>query len=272
MLTAITRKVSPNFAACQLEYLRREPIDVVRAETQHRTYEAALERLGARVVSLPSERDLPDCVFVEDPALVLDEIAIITRMGAESRRGEAESLAAALAGCRPLVHMSEPATLEGGDVVRMGNTLYVGLSRRTNAEGAGQLAEIVEPHGYRVVPVAVTGCMHLKSACCAVSDDAVLANRALFDSSALRCKVIDVPAEEPGAADVLRIGNAVLIPASFPRTARLLEKSGFTVQPLDVSELQKAEAGVTCMSLVFEVTEPAPPAARSAREPIPASR
>ena len=252
MLTAITRKVSPNFAACQLEYLRREPIDVARAEAQHRNYEAALERLGARVVSLPAQPDLPDCVFVEDPALVLDEIAIITRMGAESRRGEAESLAAALAGFRPVVRMSAPATLEGGDVVRMGKTLYAGLSRRSNADGSRQLAAIVEPHGYRVVPVAVTGCLHLKSACCAASDDTVLANRALFDASALRCKMIDVPAEEPGAADVLRIGGAVLIPASFPRTARLLKESGFAVQPLDVSELQKAEAGVTCMSLVFE--------------------
>jgi dimethylargininase len=252
VLTAITRKVSPNLAACQLEYLRREPIDVARADAQHRNYEAALERLGARVVSLPTEPDLPDCVFVEDPALVLDEIAIVTRMGAQSRRGESDSLAAALAQFRPVMRMREPATLEGGDVVRMGKTLYVGLSRRTNAEGARQLAAIVEPHGYHVVPVQVTGCMHLKSACCAVSGDTVLANRALFDSSGLHCKVIDVPTEEPGAADVLRISGTVLVPTSFPRTARLLEKSGFTVQPLDVSELQKAEAGVTCMSLVFE--------------------
>jgi dimethylargininase len=190
-------------------------------------------------------------VFVEDPALVLDEIAIITRMGAQSRRGESESLAAALAGLRPVMRMREPATLEGGDVVQMGKMLYVGLSRRTNAEGARQLAELVEPHGYRVLPVQVTGCLHLKSACCAVSNDMVLANRTLFDSSAFKCKMIDVPAEEPGAADVLRIGDTVLIPATFPRTARLLEESGFTVQPLDVSELQKAEAGVTCMSLVF---------------------
>lgn len=252
MLTAITRKVSPNLAACQLEYLRREAINVPRAMAQHRDYEAALERLGAHVVSLSAEPSLPDCVFVEDPAVVLDEIAVITRMGAEARRGESDRLAEALARFRPVVRMREPATLEGGDVIRMGRTLYVGLSRRTSPEGARQLAEIVEPHGYRVMPVDVTGCLHLKSACCAVSGDTVFANRALFDSSALHCKVIDVPAEEPGAADVLCIGGAVLIPASFPRTAQLLEESGFAVQPLDVSELQKAEAGVTCMSLVFE--------------------
>jgi len=252
VLTALTRKVSPGFASCQLEYLKREPIDVARAQAQHRNYEASLERLGARVVSLPAERDLPDCVFVEDPALVLEEIAIITRMGAESRRCEWESLAAALAQFRPLAPMSAPATLEGGDVVRMGKTLYAGLSRRTNAEGVRQLAELVEPYGYRVLAVNVAGCLHLKSACCAVSEDTVLANQALFDASGLRCRMLCVPAEEPGAADVLPIGGAVLIPASFPRTARLLEESGFHVQPLDVSELQKAEAGITCMSLVFE--------------------
>jgi len=252
VLTALTRKVSPGLASCQLEYLKREPIDVARAAAQHSNYEAALERLGARVVSLSTEPDLPDCVFVEDPALVLGEIAIITRMGAESRRSESESLAAALAGFRPLARMREPATLEGGDVVLMGKTLYVGLSRRTNAAGAKQLVAIVEPYGYRVVPVQVTGCLHLKSACCAVSDDTVLANRALFDSSVFSGRMIDVPAEEPGAADVLRIGNTLLIPESFPRTARLLEHSGFQVESLDVSELQKAEAGVTCMSLVFD--------------------
>src|SRR5712692_5417722 len=181
MLIAVTRKVSPNLSLCQLEYIPRAEIDAARAARQHREYEACLERLGARVVSLPAEPEFPDSVFVEDPALVLDEIAVVTRMGVESRRGESESLAAALTRFRPLARLREPATLEGGDVLRMGKTLYVGLSRRTNAEGASQLAEIVEPFGYRVVPVNVSGCMHLKSACCAVSDDTVLANRALFD-------------------------------------------------------------------------------------------
>jgi dimethylargininase len=252
MLTAVTREVSPAIANCELEFLDRQPIDLALAVEQHRQYRACLTELGIHVEELPAEAELPDSVFVEDPAIVLDEIAVITRMGAESRRQESESLAAALARFRALVRMSAPATLEGGDVVRIGKMLYVGLSRRTNAEGARQLAAIVEPYGYRVLPVTVTGCLHLKSACCAVSDDTVLANRGLFDASAFDCKLIDVPAEEPGAADVLRIGGTVLIPASFPRTARLLEESGFTVQPLDVSELQKAEAGVTCMSLVFE--------------------
>jgi dimethylargininase len=253
MLTAITRKVSPNFASCQLEFLKRVDIDVAKAAAQHRDYEACLESLGARVFSLPALPEYPDCVFVEDPALVLDEIAIATRMGAGSRRGETDSLAAALAQFRPIAKLREPATLEGGDVVRMGKILYVGLSRRTNAEGIRQLAEIVEPLGYRVNPVGVTGCLHLKSACCAISDDTVLINPDLFDVTAIRgCKTLHVPLEEPWAADALRIGATILIPASYPHTSRLLEASGFHVRAIDVSELMKAEAGVTCMSLVFD--------------------
>jgi dimethylargininase len=257
MLTAVTRKVGPSLASCELAYLPRVEIDVPKAARQHRQYEACLERLGARVVSLPAEPGFPDGVFVEDPALVLDEIAVVTRMGAESRRGEPESLAAALARFRPLARLREPATLEGGDVVRMGKTLYVGLSRRTNAEGAKQLAEIVEPLGYCVAPVNVTGCLHLKTACCAVSGNTVLMNPSLFDSSAVRdCNCLCVPPEEAWAADVLRIADTVLIPSSFPRTRQLLEASGFNVKPIDVSELMKAEAGVTCMSLLFDGDQP----------------
>ena len=253
MLIVITRQVSPRLGDCALEFQRRVPINAAKAARQHREYELCLERLGVRILSLPSLPDLPDCVFVEDPAVVLDEVAVITRMGAESRRGESASLADALAPWRPLVHMTAPATLEGGDVVRMGKTLYVGLSRRTNTDGLRQFQATVEPLGYRVVRVAVTGCLHLKSACCAVSEDTVLMNRAAVDASAFRqYRIVEVPLDEPGAADVLAIGETILIPTAFPRTAEILEGLGFHVQPVEVSELQKAEAGVTCMSLVFE--------------------
>jgi dimethylargininase len=257
MLTAVTRRVSPRLAACELEFLPRIPIDVAKASAQHRNYELTLESLGARVVSLPALDDQPDCVFVEDPALVLDEIAVITRMGAPARRSESESLAKALAEFRPLAHMREPATLDGGDVVRIGRTLYVGRSRRTNQEGVRQLAEITQRFGYRVVPIEVTGCLHLKSACCAISDDAVLCQRAWInngiDAGALGdMKILNVATEEPGAADVLRIGGTILMPATFPRTRAILENAGYRVETIDVSELMKAEAGVTCMSLLFE--------------------
>jgi len=181
-------------------------------------------------------------VFVEDPAVVIDEVAVIARMGAESRRRESESLAAALAEFRPIEWLREPATLEGGDVLRIGKTLYVGISRRTNREGAVQLAELLDEFGYRVVPVQVRGCLHLKSACSYLGDHLVLANRQWIDAAAFRdFEIVDVAREEPAAGNVLKIGQTLVMAASFPRTREILRD--FDVRTIDVSELQKAEAG-----------------------------
>src|SRR5271170_3827031 len=183
MLTAITRGVSPAIVNCELSFIARQPIDLQIAREQHRAYEQLLEELGARVVSLPAEPDLPDSVFVEDPAIVLDELAVILSLGAETRRREAESLARALADYRKLVPIELPGTLEGGDVLRIGRKLFVGLSRRSNAEGVRQLAAVLAPHGYEVASVAVSGCLHLKSAVTYLGGEALLANRAWFDAA-----------------------------------------------------------------------------------------
>lgn len=253
MLTAITRAVSPTLRDCQLEHLDRQPIDVDKAIAQHGAYQACLRELGARVISLPAAVDCPDGVFVEDPALVLDEIAIVTRMGAESRRAESETLAEAVSRFRPVKRLREPATLEGGDVMRVGRTLYVGRSRRTNAAGIEQLAGIAAPFGYRVVAVEVTGCLHLKSACCYLGGDRILANREWIDPAPLtEFNILEVPRDEPRGANVLRIGDTVLIPGAFPRTAEVLKIAGYEPRLVDTSELLKAEAGVTCMSLLFD--------------------
>jgi dimethylargininase len=193
-------------------------------------------------------------VFVEDPAIVLDEVAIVTRPGAESRRGETVSIAEGLSPFRDLCYIREPGTLEGGDVIRIGKTLFVGMSRRTNREGIAQLAELLGPFHYCVVPVEVHGCLHLKSGACWAGDNVILVNRQWVDTSQFRdFKMIEVANDEPSAADVLSLGYTLLVPASFPRTSEILEAAGFHVLPIDVSELQKAEAGVTCMSLIFEV-------------------
>jgi len=251
MQRAITREVSPSIANCELEFLDRQPIDVALAVEQHRQYQACLTELGIVVEVLPSGPDMPDGVFVEDPAIVLDEIAVITRPGVQSRRGEGESLARALAKYRELRYIEEPGTLEGGDVMRVGKTLYVGYSRRTNVAGIQQLAGMVHPLGYSVVPVEVRGCLHLKSACCYIGEDTVLANQAWMDPDALcSLKILDVP--EPRGANALRIGETVLLPSAFPRTSEMLDRSGFHVRMIDNSELLKAEAGVTCTSLIFE--------------------
>jgi len=227
---------------------------VAKAMEQHRTYEKCLMELGARLISLPADPRFPDGVFVEDPAIVLDEVAVITRPGAESRRGETESIAQALAPFRELRRIQAPATLEGGDVIHVGTTLYVGLSQRTNREGIAQLAAILNPFGYRVVAVEVHGCLHLKSGACWAGSNVILANRQWINAAAFRdFQIIDVAGDEPSAADVLPIGGKLLVPANFVHTLEILERAGIKVLPIDVSELQKAEAGVTCMSLLFDI-------------------
>jgi len=253
MITAITRAVSPEINQCELGFQPRDPIDVPKAIEQHGRYLAALRDLGAEVITLNAEPGMPDGMFVEDPALVVDEAAVMTRMGAESRRREGERLSTMLARFRKLRWIREPATLEGGDVLRIGRTLYVGFSRRTNQAGIDQLAELLRPSGYTVQAVPVRGCLHLKSGCCALRDRVLLANRAWIDTAHFDgFEIVDVPPEEPGAANVLTIGNTTLVPASFPRTAELVSRLGFQVRSLDISELQKAEAGLTCCSLLFE--------------------
>jgi dimethylargininase len=253
MVTAITRAVSLAINQCEIGFIERQEIDLDKANKQHRQYEALLAELGAKVVSLPGEPDYPDSVFVEDPAVVVDEVAIMTRMGAASRRGESESLAPALSIYRPLRWLREPATLEGGDVMRIGRTLYVGVSHRTNRAGIEQLTNELGALGYSVTPVAVRGALHLKSACCSLGDGAILANRAWLDLEPLaQFRVVDVAPGEERAANVLFVGGSVIVPASFPRTAEILARAELRVRTLDLSELMKAEAGVTCCSLIFE--------------------
>lgn len=254
MLTAITRGVSPAITRCELTFVERQPIDLARARQQHRAYEELLERLGARVISLPSESALPDSMFVEDAAIVLDEAAIILPLGTETRRQEAATLEPALAKYRPIEHVTLPGTMEGGDILRMDQRLFVGLSSRTNAHGIRQLSAVLAPYGYEVFPVRVTGCLHLKSAVTPLGRNTLLGNRAWIDPAPFAdYDWIDVAAEEPHAGNALATGGTVILPASFPRTRERLEARGFRVTPLDISELQKAEAGVTCSSLLFEV-------------------
>jgi dimethylargininase len=250
MWKAIVRGVSQSMNRCELTYLDRCAIDLGRAVAQHVAYVRTLREFGLSVTELPADPELPDCVFVEDPVVVVDEVAVIARMGAESRRPESVAMAEALAACRRLVQMTAPATLDGGDVFRVDRTLFAGLSQRTNEVGIAQLADAVGPFGYDVRPVEVRGCLHLKSGACWVGGRTMLVNRDWVDTAPFSdCELLDV--EEPWAADVLRIGDVVLMPDGFPKTRTRLERSGHTVRTLDVSELQKAEAGVTCMSVIF---------------------
>jgi dimethylargininase len=255
VLTAITRAVTPAIVRCELSFIDRKPIDLARAQEQHEAYERLLAKLGARVISLPAEPELPDSMFVEDPAIVLDELAVILPLGTESRRAEAPSLAKELENYRKLEYVRLPGTLEGGDVLRIGRKLFVGLTRRSNAEGIRQLGEIVKPHGYEVIPVPVTGCLHLKSAVTYIGENTLLANRNWFDTAPFSgYEWIDVDPAEPHAANALELEGTVILPASFPKTRGRIGSQDFRVTPLDISELQKAESGLTCSSLLFEAS------------------
>ncbi|HEY4978748.1 MAG TPA: arginine deiminase family protein [Candidatus Acidoferrum sp.] len=256
MFIAITRAVSSAMVNCELSFVERKPIDLVRARSQHHTYEATLARLGAKLVSLPEEPELPDSMFVEDPAIVLDEVAIICPLGTETRRKEAPSLAEVLGKYRKLAYVKPPGTLEGGDVLRVGKKIFVGLTKRSNPEGIRQLAVIVAAHGYELTAVPVTGCLHLKSAVTYLGKNTLLGNRAWFDWHRLPgFDWVDVHSSEPHAGNALQIADSVVFPASFPRTAALIQERGFRLEPIDISELQKAESGLTCSSLLFEANQ-----------------
>jgi dimethylargininase len=266
LLTALTRQISPRIADCELTFQHRAPIDLARAQQQHSAYCAALADLGVNVLNLPALPDHPDCVFVEDPAIVLDEVAILTRLGAESRRGESPSIADALRPYRELRFTEAPATLDGGDVMQIGKTLYVGRSRRTNFQGIQQLAQLVTPFGYWVTPVEIRNCLHLKTACTWIGDNTVLGNREWLDLDGF-CGIEFLDAPEPHAANVLRVGDNLLMPSTYPKTQALLKSRGHAVRTVDISELIKAEAGVTCLSLLFNA--PARNASDPASPPTP---
>lgn len=249
---ALTRAVSPSISTCQLTHLSRQTIDLEEAQNQHALYERALEACGCEVRRVCSEPDLPDAVFVEDAAVVVDELAVIMRPGAETRRAETPSVEAVLAPFRPVVRIQDPGTIDGGDVLRIGRRLFVGITTRSNPSGINQLREHLAPHGYSVEAVPVSGCLHLKSAITTISDDTVLANPSWVDLQHFGvANIIEVDPTEPSAANIVAFGNQLVHGAEHTKTRKRLEKHGFEVVPVPISELAKAEAAVTCCSLVF---------------------
>jgi dimethylargininase len=249
-LIALTRGVSDSLGACELTYRERTSIDVPRARAQHEAYERALASLGATIVHIDADEAFPDAVFIEDAAVAVDEVAVIARSGAVSRRGEAPAVAAVLGRYRPLVTLDAPSTLDGGDVMQIERTLYVGRSQRTNAEGSAGLRAAVAPYGYRVVDVPLGEALHLKTACTYAGRGTVLANPEWVDVAIFAgFDVLSVP--EPWGASVLEVGGRLVMPASYPETRAVLERRGFSPLAVDLSELQKAEGGPTCLSIIL---------------------
>jgi dimethylargininase len=257
MPLAFTRQVSPRIVDCALTHLDRQPIDPELAAAQHAGYERALIDAAYQVIRLPYLADDPDAVFVEDTAILLGDHAVITRPGAASRFDEIRSTAQGLEPYFTL-HRLAAGTLDGGDVLKIGGTLYVGRSNRTDAEGISALGAEVTPLGYEVVPVELGRCLHLKTAITFAGPDGdgrptLLVNPDWVDIGKFPdMAVIEVAEGEPFAANVVRLRDRLLMAAGSPGTAAKLRVCGFTVVEVDLSELQKAEAGGTCMSLISD--------------------
>jgi dimethylargininase len=253
MLVAVTRAVSPTLAECELTHLPRDPINVANAVAEHAQYEETLRTLGATVVHAPAEPDLPDAVFVEDTALVFDEVAIMMRPGALARRPEVESMAKVLSAYKSVLGIQPPGTLDGGDVLRVGRTVYVGVSSRTNRDGVQQLDALLAQWGYAVNPIEITRCLHLKSAVTQVAERTLLINPRLVPQDCFPAmEMIAVAPVELGGANALWMSGAVVYPAHYPATAERLERAGLRVVPVPCAEVAKAEGGVTCCSVLFD--------------------
>jgi len=252
LLTAITREVNPAIGRCELTFLPRVKIDADVLLQQHQQYQTLLSSLGCEVVTVPTEPGLADSVFIEDTAIVLDEIAVLCRPGAESRRPEVAGVERVLQEYRTLASIQPPGTLDGGDLLRIGKVIYAGLSTRSNQSGIEQLCDIVANYGYSVKSVETTNCLHLKSAVSDVAPGTLLINSDWISQSTFGdFELIEVDREEAHAANALLVGRRVIYPSSFPLTMKKLVARGIDVLPVDMSELQKAEGAATCCSLIF---------------------
>jgi len=254
VLTALTRAVSSRVNECELTFIDRAPINFDQAVHQHQNYQKLLRSLGVSVTQIAAQDDCPDCCFLEDTALVLNELAVITRPGSEARRREVEGVVPTIRNYRnQIVAIEPPATLEGGDVLRVRRKLFVGITERTNRDGIESLRQFVAPYGYTVESVNVPGALHLKSVCTAVDEHTILVEPSRLDLSTFsEFDVIEVPPEEWMAANILLVNKTVCMHSGFGKTQRRLQSRGFDVRTVDISEFLKAEAGLTCMSLLFQ--------------------
>jgi len=250
---ALTRPVSDSLPRCELTYLSRQPIDVALANTQHGRYEALLESFGFEIQRLPTLHEQPDAVFVEDAAIALDELAVVAPMGVASRVPESKTVEEALSRWLPIARLTAPATLDGGDVLRVNRTLFVGESRRTNRQAIEQLTALLTPYGYQVIGVPVRGALHLKSACAFVGANTILANPDWLDVAPFAgLDILPSDPAEPWGASLLYTGAGLVIPTGFSGTVAALRARGLSPVEIDLSELRKAEGGPTCLSILVE--------------------
>jgi dimethylargininase len=252
LVRGVTHAVSPNIGRCELTFMEREQIDYELAVQQHEEYCRMLARRGVAVTTLYDNLPHADCCFVEDTAIVVDELAIIASMGAVSRRSETAAVASELAKYRELVCVSYPSMIEGGDVLQAGKNIFVGLSTRTNHRGIEEVIRILKTLDYRIVPVPVRGSLHLTTACSFIDDETVLINPRWADADSFRnFRILHTPEDEPWSANTFRIGETVCLEASFPKTIELVHEVHDDLEVVNISEFRKAEGGLSCLSLLF---------------------
>lgn len=248
----IVRPTSPRLGDCELTWRDRIPIDVDLARRQQRAY---VNWLAARaeVLTLDDADCGPDQAFVEDLALIADPVAVAFTPRAVSRRGEVQAVRAELARHRPVLMLPRDLNMDGGDVLRVGQDILAGLSTRSSRHSANALEELLKPYGYCIRRIAIHGCLHLKTALSSLGQDRLLVDPEHLDTSeiAKHYELIEVCQGEPSGANILRVENDLLVSASAPSTARLLRRMGFNVDTIDISEFEKAEAGLTCLSILI---------------------
>ena len=253
MLVALTHIVSPLIEDCELTYVERSPLDYDKAAAQHEAYCRALERCGAKVVKLTANAALPDSCVVEDTAVVTEDLAVLSSMGTASRREEPAGVEKEIGKYRDVERVQLPAMIEGGDCLQTGKNVFVGVSCRTNRAGVAELERLLKPRGYRVTPVEVKSCLHLKTACTFINDETLLANPRWVDLAPFRnYNIISVPEDEPWAANAVRVNGSVCLDVGSPQAAELVSRVHDSVETVDISEFRKAEGSLTCLSIVFK--------------------
>jgi dimethylargininase len=248
-MRALVRKPSPQLAAGLVTHMERKPVDLRLAQHQWQSYVSALQESGWKTIDVPPADSCPDGVFVEDTVVMFGSLAVVTRPGALSRRPETEALPEVLSGLDiEMSHIESPGTLDGGDVLKVGVDVYVGHGGRTNADGIRQLRHLIEPRGLNLVAVPVTKVLHLKSAVTALPDGTVIGYDPLVDDTRIFPRYRSMP-EESGAHVVVLDQDTVLMAADCPRSVALVERLGYEVVSVDISEFQKLEGCVTCLSV-----------------------
>lgn len=251
MPRALVRSVPDSFSEA-LSMGERPPINVEQARRQHDGYRQLLVDAGYQVGTVAADEACPDAPFIEDAAVVLDNFAIITRPGAVERQPETPPVAEALAEIMPTVEMTAPATLDGGDVLRLGRTLFVGKSARTSDAGIAQFAEIASGDGFRVVAAPLRGVLHLKTAVLGLDDESVLIASEFTDPRVfVGFRLIEKPRDEVTSSALRLHDGRVVVTGNSPLTMSAVASAGFDVDWIDVSEFQKADGGLTCLSLLW---------------------